>query len=200
MTGEDIRLLLIGIGTAVLLVFVYLRFFTHEEPTPAHGPGFSDTPLPDRRICLLVSGSSEAELMKILGHFRALYDVEVDIAPLQGSAGVFRASFPDGISPKILALLVNFLAYPDEECEVKSHDARALARLSLCPECGIPDAGMEGRMASLYVPDGDTEYDLVYLRVDGGGAFRIPFTDMRWHPAPAARWPTRLDGLAALSP
>ena len=198
MTGEDIRLLLIGIGTAVLLVFVYLRFFTHEEPTPAHGSGFSDTPLPDRRICLLVSGSSEAELMKILGHFRGLYDVEVDIAP--ASPEVFKAAFPDGISPKILAFLVNFVAYPDDECEVRSHDARALVRLSLCPECGIPDAGLQGRMAWIYVPEADAEYDLVHLRLDSGETFRVPFTDMRWHPAPTPRWPAQLDQLAALSP
>jgi hypothetical protein len=145
-----------------------------------------------------VSGLSEAELMKILGHFRGLYDVEVDIAPV--ADGMFRAAFPQGISPKILAFLINFLVYPDEECEVRSHDVRALARLSLCPECGIPDARLHGRMASLYVPEADTEFDLVHLRLDSGEAFRIPFTDMRWHPAPTPRWPAKLDGLAALNP
>ena len=198
MTGEDITLLLIGIGAVALLVFAYLRFFTDEEPTPALGEGFTDNPLPDERIHLLVSGLSEAELMKILGHFRGLYDVEVDIAPV--SDGIFRAAFPQGISPKILAFLVNFLVYPDEECEVRSHDVGALVRLSLCPECGIPDAGLQGHMASLYVPEADTEFDLVHLRLDSGEAFRIPFTDMRWHPAPTPRWPAKLDGLAALNP
>jgi hypothetical protein len=198
MTGEEIRLLLIGIGAVVLLVFVYLRFFTNEEPTAAQGEGFTDTPLPDGRIRLVVSGLTEAELMKILGHFRGLYDVEVDVAP--ASEDLFRTAFPQGISPKILAFLVNFLTYPDEECEVRSHDVRALVRLSLCPECGIPDAKLQGRMASLYVPEADTEFDLVHLRLDSGEAFRIPFTDMRWHPTPTPRWPGKLDGLAALNP
>ncbi len=45
--------------------------------------------------------------MRVLGHFRGLYNVEVDIAPV--SQGVFQAAFPDGISPKILAFLVNHL-------------------------------------------------------------------------------------------
>lgn len=197
MTGEEIRLLLIGTAIAVLLLFLGLRFFTGQEATPAQGEGFSDTPLPDSRIRLLVGGPSEAELMKILGHFRALYDVEVDIAPLDG--GVFRAAFPEGISPKILAFLINFLVYPDEECDMHGHEALVLVRLSLCPECGIPDARLHGRMASLYVPDNDSEFDLVHLRLDSGEAFRIPFTDMRWHPTDEVRWPPELDGLARLA-
>jgi len=197
MTGEEIRLLLIGIAIAVLLLFLGLRFFARQEATPAQGEGFSDTPLPDDRIRLLASGPSEAELMKILGHFRGLYDVEVDIAPL--ADGVFRAAFPEGISPKILAFLVNFLVYPDEECDLRGHEALVLVRLSLCPECGIPDVRLHGQMAFLYVPDNDSEFDVVHLRLDSGETFRIPFTDMRWHPAGDARWPARLDALAALA-
>ncbi len=56
MTGEDIRWLLLGVGAAILLLFVILRFFTDTEAAPAKGPGLSDRAAADRRITLLVEG------------------------------------------------------------------------------------------------------------------------------------------------
>ncbi len=197
MERETGIMLLLALAVAAALLFVIVRLFGNSEATPARGPGFSGTPLPDRRIRLLVSGLSEAELMKILGHFRGLYDVEVDVGHLAGP--VFQAAFPQGISPTVLAYLVNFLCYPDEECGPVPGNAGVLARLSLCPECGIPDAGLQGSFASLYVPEPDSEFDLVHLRLDNGETFRIPFTDMRWHPTPAARWPAKLNELVPLA-
>lgn len=197
MTGENIIFIVAGAVGLLLLLLVVLRFFTDQEATPARGTGFTDVPLPDQRIRLLVGGLSKAEVMKILGHFRGLYDVEVDIGHLAGD--VHQAAFPQGISPQVLAFLVNFLCYPDEDCAPASPTTGVLARLSLCPECGIPDAGLQGRIAALYVPDGDTEFDLVHLRLDSGEAFRIPFTDMRWHPTSEARWPAKLNELARLA-
>lgn len=197
MERETGILLLAALAVAAGLLFLLVRLFGNPEATAPQGSGFTDVPLPDRRIRLLVSGLSNDELMKILGHFRGLYDVEVDIGHLAGP--VFQAAFPQGISPTVLAFLVNFLCYPDEECGPVPANAAVLARLSLCPECGIPDARLQGKFASLYVPEGDTEFDLVHLRLDSGEAFRVPFTDLRWHPTGQARWPAKLDDLARLA-
>ena len=192
---SDIMIIALGGGAVMLAAFLLFRLGVNPEPTPATGTGLSRDAVPGERVELLVSGWSEHELYAILGDFRTIYEAAIDVVPV--ADGVFAARFPEGISPATLVCLVSYLEFP-ERFEPETRNIAVLARIALCPECGLPRQDLAGQSALIYVPSDDPECDRVHLLLASGVTYRIPFTDLKWHPAGDACWPAKLDNLLAL--
>jgi hypothetical protein len=114
--------------------------------------------------------------------------VDSTVAIKQENADRFAITFPKDIQPKILYFLVNYLQYP-REFDLKNRSIAVVARVVLTPAFGAPDDVLSGKNAMIYVPANDTDYDLVYVRIEQGQAYKVSFTDLVWQPVDEARVP-----------
>lgn len=89
-----------------------------------------------------------------------------------------------------MLFLVNYLHYP-EDFDLARREIGATATVTLTERMGTP-AGLTGRKATIYVPAGDTDYDLVYMRVEPASYFEISFTNLRPVAVTDGREPKRL--------
>ena len=57
---------------------------------------------------------------------------------------------------------------------------------------GIPDSSLDGLNAKIYVPSKDEEFDNVYVQLETGKAFKIPFTRFIWESVTDPRVPDEI--------
>jgi hypothetical protein len=151
---------------------------------------------PNNQTTLVVRGWNRAELDKILSGFLPAYDLPVDstVKIKEESADKFTITFPNDIQPKFLYFLVNYLQYP-KEVDPKNRSIAVVARVVLTSAFGAPNDALVGKNAMIYVPANDTDYDLVYIRIEQGQAYKISFTDLVWQPVDKMRIPNSIVGL-----
>lgn len=146
---------------------------------------------------LYVGGWSAAETTRILEAFATLYrsqlprDFDFKVA---SGGGVQRVTFPHDLSPWMFFYLVNYANYP-KEVEPKGRHVLAAATLTLTPDFELPAQSLYGHKATIYVPAGDTEYNFIYLRIDGGGTWKVPFEEGAWTRVEAPVEPADLPSL-----
>ena len=90
--------------------------------------------------------------------------------------------------------MVNYVRYP-KKFDLSHRSIGVLGRVVLTAAFGVPDSALIGNRAVIYVPSNDTEYDLVYARVESGRTYTIPFTSLIWEATGAARMPAEVSGL-----
>ncbi|ANK11902.1 hypothetical protein A9D12_01905 [Erythrobacter neustonensis] len=148
---------------------------------------------------IVVSGLTAAQVEAILADFAKLYDLPAATFAVKGAGAVVQVSWTRPITTDIALFLVNFLTYPADQT---LPDAQPLAVGVIPVPAGIaPDGVAADTLAKIFVPEGDTEHDLVHALVEDGRAFRISFTRMKWQsvtrpqtPAFAARVAFALEG------
>jgi hypothetical protein len=64
--------------------------------------------------------------------------------------------------------------------DLQSRKIGVLGRAKLSPAFGIPDSSLNGMSAKVYVPANDKEFDNVYVLLESGKAFKVPFTRLIW--------------------
>ena len=138
---------------------------------------------------LLVSGWSAEELGKILGDFESKYK---DALPrfrrvVLSDGKTLRVSLPNDFPPDLLSFLVNYIHYP-ENWELKNRKIAAVGMATVTQDFDAPSAEL-GKKAFIYIPSGDNEYDLVYVRV-GEHTYSQSFTNMSWKRVEESRLPS----------
>lgn len=137
---------------------------------------------------ILVTGWSAAETGHILADFAKMYDLDSQTFQLSAPAGEpLQITWKRPISSDTALFLVNYLYYP-MKMVIEGRNAEAVAVIAV-PSDIAPDGLAPGSLAKVYVPDGDSEHDLVHALTSDGRAFRISFTSMTWEPTDAPRAP-----------
>ncbi|MCL9998138.1 MAG: hypothetical protein NBV68_02040 [Erythrobacter sp.] len=142
--------------------------------------------LPSGRI--LVTGWSAAETRRILADFAKMYDLAPDTVQLAAPAeGPQQITWTRPIDSDTAFYLVNYLHYP-MKIALEGRNPEAVGVIAV--PAGIAPKGLApGTLAKIYVPEGDTEHDLVHALTGDGRAYRISFTRLKWEPIDAPRAP-----------
>jgi hypothetical protein len=142
---------------------------------------FSPNPMNDKVI--LVQGWSETEIQKIITDFKATYEGDgypaYTIEPHKLKELAFRLTFPKDIHPALFTFLVNYVAYPFD-LDFKNRSIIVGAKTTLSVEFDGLDSSFNGKKAILYIPEGDQDYDVVYMQTDSGVPLANSFTEMKW--------------------
>lgn len=149
--------------------------------------------LPSGRI--LVTGWSAAETRRILADFAKMYDLAPDTFQLSAPAeGPQQITWTRPIDSDTAFYLVNYLHYP-MKMALEGRNPEAVGVIAV--PAGIAPKGLApGSLAKIYVPEGDTEHDLVHALTSDGRAYRISFTRLKWEPIDAPRAPALVDKTA----
>ena len=142
-----------------------------------------------------VVGWKEDELNRILADFRGVYGLPpAAMVVTKHDDSLLHILFPDDIEPKYFFFLVNYIRYP-KDFDLRNRTIGVLGRARLSRAFGIPDSSLDGMMAKIYVPANDKEYDNVYVQLDSGKAFKVPFTRMIWESVDDPRVPNEIRNL-----
>jgi hypothetical protein len=149
-------------------------------------------PNPDNRSSIDVVGWKQDEINRILADFRGNYGLpDSSLAVTKHGDGQFRVSFPHDIEPRIFFFLVNYIRYP-KEMDLRARRIGVLGRARLSRAYGIPDSSLDGKSARFYVPANDKEFDNIYVQLESGRAFKIPFTRLIWESVDDPRLPDEI--------
>jgi hypothetical protein len=187
-----IRIVLIVIAALVVAAFVIralIRFAASSRAGIAHDAQMTAAfvPNPANDSVVVVRGWSESDVKRILRDFLPAYELRADSVTVTAETdSCIKLKFPHDIQPKILYFLVNYIQYP-KDFDLKRRSIGVVGRVVLNRSFGVPDTQLIGKPAEIYVPANDTDYDLVYARVDSGDVYEISFTDLIWRRAEGAR-------------
>jgi hypothetical protein len=150
-----------------------------NESTPISS--FSPNPMNDKVI--LVKGWNETEIQKIIMDFIATYEGDgypaYTIEPHKLNDLAFRLTFPKDIHPTLFTFLVNYVAYPFD-LDLKNRSVIVGAKTTLSVEFDGLDSSFNGKKAILYIPEGDQDYNVVYMQTDSGVTLANSFTEIKW--------------------
>lgn len=191
-----VTLVVIGIGILALIAVVRLVLSVNKGAAQDRAMTAEFIANPQNDTTVYVRGWTRSELDQILSDFDGIYDLPKpgDWTVTDGPHGDLVIAFPSDIQPKLLLFLVNYIQYP-EKFDLKHRTIGVLCRVTLTSAFGLPAASLVGQKAMIYVPANDTEYDLVYARVESGGAYKIPFTTLIWERVSDPRLPNSVQAL-----
>ena len=194
-----VAVVVLGVGGVVVLV-TGLRLLSSYQTATAQDKRMTSAFVPSRanQIAVSVRGWGDAEIGQIVSDFLRLYHVPaVSASAVQITAradGVSVLKFPSDIEPKLLYFLVNYIQYP-KNFDLKHRSIGVLCHVVLTQGFGISEQGLVGKRAQIYVPAGDTDYDLVYAKIETGEVYKISFADLIWRRVEGARIPETVGGL-----
>ncbi len=134
---------------------------------------------------ILVTGWRESELAQILADFSLMYDADSVFAVAGQQGEALRIVWKRPIATDTALFLVNYLHYP-HDFDLTKRQPHAVAMFPVS-EGIAPDGVAANTLAKAFVPDNDSEHDVVHALLKYGRAFRISFTDMRWEPITEAK-------------
>jgi hypothetical protein len=153
----------------------------------------------DKRIA--VRGWSDTELAAILRDFEHMFREQLHqgyrIKSGRELDGTFRLSFPNDIEPELYCCLLNALIHPTDY-ELEGRAVAVLGRVRLSAAFTLPDPGLRGRYAWVYLPEDDRGYELVFVEIPGGPVYEHDFVRRQWQPLSEACMPAALRELSQL--
>ncbi|GIX19572.1 MAG: hypothetical protein KatS3mg120_1248 [Erythrobacter sp.] len=177
-----------GIVCGVIVAILAARYRTGASRRAA-------APAPARvRGRIIVSGLSAAQTKTILGDFARLYDLDAQTFAALPTRDAMEVRWTRAITSDIALFLVNYLTYPGDR-QVSGAPPQAVGVIAV-PADIAHDGVTPGTLAKIFVPEGDTEHDLVHALTAGGRAFRISFTRMKWEPVATPKAPALADKVA----
>jgi hypothetical protein len=179
-----------GIMAIVIMTMIKLRYgFTSGRRTAAPAP-----PLKSGRI--IVTGLGMTQVQTILAEFAGLHDLDAQILATSPAGDATEVRWTRPITSDIALFLVNYLTYPGDQ-QRSGAQPRAVGVIAVPPDIA-PECLAPGTLTKIFVPEGDTEFDLVHAFAADGRAFRISFTRMKWEPISSPKAPA-LAGKAAFA-
>ncbi len=169
--SSTITLLVLVAAAAFVLWNLAAVFRDHKARSSKWGA------TPEVTADVMVHGWTKHQLGDIVEAFMLKYELTAPLAeePLDG--GWTRLTFKQPVPVDLVYFLVNYLHYPDDQ-DLGKAKPTAVGRLRTASEFGaVPD-----KWAKVYVPVGDTEYDLVHVRTEDGATYRISFANLKWDP------------------
>ena len=190
----------IAVGFAIFGVVIVgvLRSVTTAQPEDNSATAFVSDRGNDKEV--LVQGWSEQEVARILADFSRQYNVPRGFDPRiqPSSVNVWRITFPEDYEPRLFYFLINYLNYP-KNMDLTRHTIDVLGRTTLSSAFNLPAQSIIGKQAVLYVPEGDRDYDLVYIHLTSGESYKMSFTDMQWQHVETDRMPSVVRNLLKTS-
>jgi hypothetical protein len=182
------------IGVVLFKAFQFVAFSSAAKAQAEKMAVF--VPDPANHIAVSVRGWNNAEIKKILSDDFSAYDLSPDstVVVTAKPDGTFVLTFPNDIEPRLLYFLVNYIQYP-RDFDLKHRSIGVLGRVVITPAFGAPDPKFVGEQAQIFVPADDSEYDLVYAKLETGEVYSISFTDLIWRRVESARMPHTVGGL-----
>ena len=148
----------------------------------------------DTEVVVLVRAWKGAELDRILADFRETYGLPHDqFAVAYQEPEIARIRLNRPLPSYQLLFLINYMRYP-RGFDLTSRAPLPVAVVALNEQFGAKPS-LAGQRAAIYVPANDEEFDEVFLKLDSGATYRIPFTDMAWRPVADGREPRGLDAM-----
>jgi len=146
---------------------------------------------------VVVRGWTSEELAQILADFEKTYkdSLGADFAPEVSPAldGVIHIRFPQDIPGPQFSYLINYVQYP-KGLDAKARSILVAGKTVLSADFQVSDQSLIGQEATLYVPSGDQDYDVIYVQV-GNQTFVDSFTANTWTKVADPRLPP---GIASL--
>ncbi len=177
-----------AIYIAIALVLAGLALGILLKPASSAGSRAIGASLSCDDFTLRSQGWSSAELAKILSDFAVMYELPADtFRAAKLESGAFEIEAVQPITSDELLYLINYLNYP-KGFDLTDRQLTVAAKITPSEAMWAPSE-LTGRQATVYVPSGDTEFDVLYASVEPASYFRIPFTNLRWVPADAPREP-----------
>jgi hypothetical protein len=158
------------------------------------------TPDPSNDKTILIRGWSEEEISRILDDF-----VEEDLAAFAAFRieiekhleNCFVLTFPEDIHPAEFVSLINYLAYPIN-FPLNRRSIVVAGKTTLNSDFdGLPKT-LAGEKALLYLPENDTDYDVVYLQTDSGMTLARSFNGGVWRRVKDPRQSTAARSLTSI--
>jgi len=181
---------LIVLVAGVLSFLVYQnRRLVFSSCSPVKVAQFQPSPLNDKRVD--VSGLDDREIDEAIREFAKLYEMPHGVQYIvQRDLDVAHIRFPRDLEPRLFEFLVNYLHYfKGDESDGSSVVASGVATLSR--EFNLPSADLAGRRAVFYVPIGDRERDLLFVKI-GDSIFENSFAGLCWRPMKESRIPPQV--------
>jgi hypothetical protein len=147
------------------------------------------TPDLENDKAILIQGWNEDELGEILSDF-----VEQDLSAFvafrieiqQRFENSFALTFPEDIHPDEFVSLINYLGYPIG-FDLAGRSIIVAGQTTLNSDFdGLPKS-VEGEKALLYLPEGDDEYQLIYLQTESGVTLAKSLNEGVWRRVKDAR-------------
>jgi hypothetical protein len=188
-------LILVAAAVAAVLLIMLCRWLSRQlgPRRPAPQPFVGD---PNNDKLVTVRGWQPETLSTILRDFAKMYDLPPTFAVTAPRAvtGTMALSFPSDLPSDTFFFLVNYLHYPIDQ-DLSAVSVAAVGSVTLTAAFGVPEPSLVGKRALVYIPDRDEDYDVVYVEVAAGGAYAVPFTNLRWQRAESPRHPPWLHEL-----
>jgi hypothetical protein len=118
----------------------------------------------------------------MLADFAKRYDLDAATFAVSDAGDALQVKWKRPITTDIALYLVNYLHDPEASGTPKAMVAGVIP----VPGEIAPQGVTPGTLAKVFVPEDDTEHDLVHAMTPDGRAFRISFTRMTWEPVGAA--------------
>jgi len=142
--------------------------------------------------CIAVHGWSAQEISAIVqecsrlcrGQKRAGFFCEV----LPRFDGVFHLRLAADIDPQCFLLLLNALNCPLDHA-LQGRKVAVLGSVILTAGFAAPQPALLGQSAWIYLPAGDSDYDVVHVGLPSGAAYRCDFAAGLWETVDDARMP-----------
>ena len=157
---------------------------------------FVADPLSDKRIA--VRGWNARELAAIVRDFSCMYrdqlhaGYRVEVGERPG--GVFQLRFPADIETELFYCLLNALNCP-RDLDLQGRAVAVLGSVVLTAAFDPPEPALLGQQAWVYLPAGGCDYDVVYLRLRSGAAYRHCFVAGQWSPVDDAHMSLAIEAL-----
>ena len=186
-------LILLALGAVAAAIWLFPR---DDRQSVHHHTG---SPIPTGDAVVMVQGWSEDELDVILSEFARLYSLSPhSLKRLRKMDGTSEITNVHPIEGALLLFLVNYLHYP-RGFDLQARDPAVVARVRLADSTGAPEALLD-RTAEIYVPENDTRYDEVYVRLAEDEFFRVSFSRGQWMRVEDGREPPAMRRLTATTP
>ncbi len=180
------RVLFVSVGSLIvfclvggLFLFGVLRLSAGKEKAPRE---FTFAPDSNNGKEMIVEGWTKEELSRILASFESSYkdNLPEEFAPEVGPDidGVIHVRFPQDIPGPQFLYLINYVQYP-KDFDLKSRSILVAGETVLSSDFGPPEQGLVGQEATIYVPSGDQDYDVVYVQ-SGTETFEVSFASGSW--------------------
>ncbi|MCE1187586.1 MAG: hypothetical protein LWX56_00465 [Ignavibacteria bacterium] len=176
-----VKIILFAFWGIIVIAALFNKLKAKPAAEPIEPDSFHPSDTNDKLV--KVKGWTYDELNKIINDFINLYkdseypQAKIEITELGTS--FYKLLFPQDIHPMLFTFLINYLVYPFE-MDLKRHSIVVVGQATLNADyTGINDTEF-GQKATFYIPEHDSEHDVVFLNDEKGRVFENSFTDCRW--------------------
>jgi len=190
--NTPVKIVLIFLGCIILGGIFLAKIRSQSSPQSTFVPDVHNDKV------IIVSGWSQQELERILSEFQSMYAERLhpsfSIHTDQSGPYQFHLHFPGDMEPMIFHFLINYIRYP-KDLEPSGRSILVADITTLDRQFNLPSPSLIGQKATIYVPADDQDFDLVFVKTDGGETFKDSFASSTWKLVPSHRMPSGLENL-----